>query len=70
MWNKTEADKKYYEMESAHNAKRKSALDKARNRGSMMESWTLAGNKLTKETMAEFKAIMKTADADWDEAHK
>ena len=63
-------DKKYYAQKEEHEAKVQRAVDKARNRGSMMKMWLQAGNKLTKETQAEFNAVMKMADEDYGDTHK
>jgi len=41
------------------------AVDKAKNRGIIAEQW-MKDNKLTAETMPEFKRLMKKADKDFE----
>ena len=65
MWNITEADKKYYDARDRENAKRAKALSKSAYRGEKAVEWHKT-NKLTPETLAEFKKEMKQADKEWD----
>lgn len=43
------------------------ARAKAINRGNITKQWIDAGNKLTPQTHAEFKSLMKKADREFDE---
>lgn len=58
----TEADKRYYDRKAIADEKRNKALAKANKRGEAAKEWFAAGNKLTKETQAEFNALMKKVD--------
>lgn len=60
------SDEEYYKREQENKDKHSRAIEKARNRGTIAEAWFNAGNKLTKETMEEFQALMKTANKDFD----
>jgi len=62
----TESDKKYYESVARHDEKSKKALSKIQNRGDVSVEWHKT-NTLTKETLPEFKALMKKADKEWEQ---
>lgn len=64
MWNQTESDKKYYEARERENIKRAKALSKAAYLGEASLEWH-KNNKLTIETLSEFKKAMKQADKKW-----
>ena len=53
-----------------HDLKHRRALSKAQYRGEVAEEWYRAGNKLTNETMFEFRKFMKQADKEWEKANK
>ncbi len=61
----TESDKKYYEAREREEAKRRRALSKAAYRGEVSVEWH-KHNKLTPQTLPEFKKAMKMADKEWD----
>lgn len=62
----TESDRKYYEARERENAKRAKALSKAHYRGEKSVEWHKT-NKLTPETLPEFKKAMKQADKEWED---
>jgi len=61
----TESDRKYYENREIAEKKHKAALSKAQNRGIASEVWHRI-NKLTPDTLADFKKAMKRADKEWE----
>ena len=65
MWNVTEKDNRYYELREQEEAKKRRALSKASYRGEMSVEWH-KHNKLTPDTLAEFKKEMKKADKVWE----
>lgn len=69
MWNISETDKRHYELREQEESKRRRALDKATYRGEVSVEWHKT-NKLTADTLPEFKKAMKKADKDWEESRK
>ena len=59
------SDKEYYEARQREREKHLRALSKAENRGNASVEWHKT-NKLTHETLADFKKAMKKADKEWE----
>lgn len=62
---KNESDKKYYEARERERQFHARALSKAAYRGEKSVEWHKK-NKLTSETLSDFKKAMKQADREWN----
>jgi hypothetical protein len=64
-----DSDKKYYENRERERQSHMRAISKAKNRGEASVKWHET-NKLTPETLSDFKKAMKQADKEWEQAIK
>lgn len=58
-------DQEYYQKREIKKDQHNYAVLKAKNRGDISDEWH-KNHTLTPQTMAEFKALMKKADKDFD----
>ena len=65
----TESDRKYYEAREREDAKRAKSLSKINYRGEVSVEWHKK-NRLTHQTLPEFKKAMKRADKEWERINK
>lgn len=59
-------DTEYYRRKSIDDARHKKARSKAKNRGNVSVQWHKT-NKLTADTLSDFKRAMKQADIEWED---